>query len=70
VTDVVMRPMDGIQAAIVIQSIRPDCKVLLLSGNTQTASFLATAVLFPIALIGMVGSTQEAIGEALRTAVA
>jgi DNA-binding response OmpR family regulator len=44
VTDVMMEPMDGIQTAIAIKSICPDCTVLLISGNEQTANRLANAV--------------------------
>lgn len=44
VTDVMMEPMDGIQAAIAIQAICPGCKVLLISGNEKTSNLLADAV--------------------------
>jgi DNA-binding NtrC family response regulator len=44
VTDVMMEPMDGIQAAIAIQAICPGCTVLLMSGNERTASLLADSV--------------------------
>jgi len=44
VTDVMMEPMNGIQAAIAIQAICPDCKVLLVSGNEGTSQLLADAV--------------------------
>jgi len=44
VTDVMMEPMNGIQASIAIQAICPECKVLLMSGNEQTSSLLAEAV--------------------------
>ena len=44
VTDVMMEPMDGIQAAIAIQAIHPECMILLMSGNERTAQLLADAV--------------------------
>jgi CheY-like chemotaxis protein len=40
VTDVVMGEMTGIDAAIEILKILPNCKVLLLSGNTRTSDLL------------------------------
>ena len=43
VTDVMMEPMNGIQAAIAIQAIRPGCTVLLMSGNERTSKLLADA---------------------------
>lgn len=44
VTDVMMEPMNGIQAAVAIQAICPGCKVLLMSGNERTSQLLAEAV--------------------------
>lgn len=44
VTDVMMEPMNGIQAAIAIKAICPDCAVLLISGNERTSKLLAEAV--------------------------
>ena len=44
VSDVMMEPMNGIQAAIAIQAICPECKVLLMSGNERTSQLLADAV--------------------------
>lgn len=44
VTDVMMEPMDGIQAAIAIQAVCPGCTVLLMSGNQRTSALLADAV--------------------------
>jgi DNA-binding NtrC family response regulator len=44
VTDVVMEPVNGIQAAIAIQAICPGCTVLLISGNDRTSKLLADAV--------------------------
>ena len=44
VTDVMMEPMDGIQTAIAIQAICPECTILLMSGNERTAQLLADAV--------------------------
>jgi len=43
VTDVVMGEMTGIDAAIEILKILPNCKVLLLSGNTRTSDLLKDA---------------------------
>ena len=43
VTDVMMEPMNGIQAAIAIQAICPECTILLMSGNERTAQLLADA---------------------------
>jgi len=43
VTDVMMGPMNGIQAAIAIQAICPNCTVLLMSGNQRTTDILAEA---------------------------
>lgn len=43
VTDVVMTEMTGIDAAIEIRKILPNCKVLLLSGNTRTSDMLKDA---------------------------
>jgi CheY-like chemotaxis protein len=44
VTDVMMEPMNGIQAAIAMRAICPDCTVLLMSGNERTSALLAEAV--------------------------
>ena len=44
VTEVMMEPMEGIQAAIAIQAICPGCTVLLISGNERTSKLLADAV--------------------------
>jgi CheY-like chemotaxis protein len=43
VTDVVMGEMTGIEAAIEIRKILPNCKVLLVSGNTRTTDLLQDA---------------------------
>lgn len=43
VTDVMMEPMNGIQVSLAMRSIRPDCKVLLISGNERTSQLLAEA---------------------------
>ena len=43
ITDVVMDGMSGIDAAIEIRVILPNCKVLLLSGNQETAAMLDDA---------------------------
>jgi DNA-binding response OmpR family regulator len=44
VTDVMMEPMNGIQAAIAMRAISPECTVLLMSGNERTSNLLAEAV--------------------------
>jgi DNA-binding response OmpR family regulator len=44
VTDVMMEPMNGIQAAVAIRAICPGCTVLLMSGNERTSQLLADAV--------------------------
>jgi len=43
VTDVIMPDMNGIEAAINIKDILPNCKVLLFSGQAATASLLDEA---------------------------
>lgn len=43
IADVVMPEMNGIELAIRIKSFCPNCKVLLLSGNTSTFGLLDTA---------------------------
>jgi CheY-like chemotaxis protein len=42
-TDIVMQGMTGIEAAIKIQELYPNCRVLIFSGNPETAQFLAEA---------------------------
>ena len=42
-TDVMMEPMNGIEAALAICSLRPACRVLLMSGNERTAALLKEA---------------------------
>ena len=44
VTDVMMEPMNGIQAALAISHIQPACRVLLVSGNERTARLLQDAM--------------------------
>ena len=44
VSDVMMEPMNGIQAVLAIRAICPECKVLLMSGNERTSQLLADAV--------------------------
>jgi CheY-like chemotaxis protein len=44
VTDVMMEPMNGIQAALAIREIHPDCKVLLVSGVQHTAILIQEAM--------------------------
>lgn len=44
VTDVMMEPMNGIQAALAISHIHPECQVLLISGNERTAQVLQDAI--------------------------
>jgi CheY-like chemotaxis protein len=43
VTDVVMNGMSGIDAAIAIQQVLPNCRILLISGNNTTSDLLAIA---------------------------
>ena len=43
VTDVVMSGMNGIDAAIAIRQVLPNCRILLISGNNNTAELLAVA---------------------------
>ena len=43
ITDVVMNEMTGIEAAIEICKVLPNCKVLLMSGNNRTAEMLKDA---------------------------
>ena len=43
ITDVVMSEMTGIEAAIEIRKILPNCKVLLVSGNNRTGDMLKDA---------------------------
>ena len=43
ISDVIMSDMNGIDAAIRIRSILPDCKVLLFSGQAATADLLERA---------------------------
>jgi CheY-like chemotaxis protein len=43
VTDVMMEPMTGIQAALALSHIHPDCQILLMSGNERTAQLLQDA---------------------------
>jgi CheY-like chemotaxis protein len=43
ITDVVMPEMSGIELAIKIKSLCPDCKVLLFSGQAATADLLSAA---------------------------
>jgi DNA-binding NtrC family response regulator len=43
VSDVMMEPMNGVQAAVAIRAVCPSCKVLLMSGNERTATVLAQA---------------------------
>jgi len=44
VSDVMMEPMNGIQAALAISQIHPACQVLLISGNERTAQVLQDAI--------------------------
>lgn len=43
VTDVMMNGMNGIEAAIAIHEVLPDCRILLISGNNDTAGLLSLA---------------------------
>jgi CheY-like chemotaxis protein len=42
--DVVMNPMNGIETAIEIRKLLPNCKILLFSGNINTGALLADAL--------------------------
>ena len=42
-TDIMMNPMNGIETALAIREICPTCKVLLFSGNPDTADLLNDA---------------------------
>ena len=44
VADVMMEPMHGIQTALAISHIHPDCQVLLISGNERTSQLLQDAI--------------------------
>lgn len=43
ISDVIMTDMNGIDAAIQIRSLLPDCKILLFSGQAATADLLEGA---------------------------
>ena len=43
VSDVMMEPMNGIDAALAIQAICPACTMLLMSGNERTSELLQEA---------------------------
>ncbi|SPE24340.1 hypothetical protein SBA5_450004 [Candidatus Sulfotelmatomonas gaucii] len=43
ITDVALPGMNGIELAVTIKRIFPDCKILLFSGQASTADLLATA---------------------------
>jgi len=43
ITDVMMPQMNGIQLAVQVQSVCPDCKVLLFSGQASTGNLLGSA---------------------------
>jgi CheY-like chemotaxis protein len=43
VTDVMMEPMTGIEAALILSDIHPNCQILLMSGNERTAQLLQDA---------------------------
>jgi CheY-like chemotaxis protein len=43
VTDVMMEGMSGIEAAIAIRQVLPQCRILLISGNNDTTALLAAA---------------------------
>lgn len=43
ISDVVMSGMTGVEAAMVIRTLRPNCKVLLFSGQAATADLLQSA---------------------------
>jgi CheY-like chemotaxis protein len=43
ISDVVMRGMNGIEAALRIAVVLPECKIILMSGNAATADLLQDA---------------------------
>ncbi len=43
VSDVMMDGMNGIEAALAIRALLPDCHILLMSGNNNTSELLAAA---------------------------
>lgn len=43
VTDVMMNGMNGIDAALAIRALLPECHILLMSGNDRTSELLAAA---------------------------
>jgi CheY-like chemotaxis protein len=43
ISDVIMTDMNGIDAAITIRTILPNCKILLFSGQAATADLLDRA---------------------------
>jgi DNA-binding response OmpR family regulator len=43
ICDVVMPTLNGVEFAIKLKSINPDCRILLLSGHAATHDLLATA---------------------------
>jgi len=43
ITDVVLPGMNGVELAVTIQRIYPDCKILLFSGQAVTSDLLAAA---------------------------
>jgi DNA-binding response OmpR family regulator len=43
ITDVILPGMSGVELAITIRRIFPDCKILLFSGQASTADLLTTA---------------------------
>ncbi len=43
ISDVIMNDMNGIDAAIQIRQLLPDCKILLFSGQAATADLLENA---------------------------
>jgi CheY-like chemotaxis protein len=44
VTDVVMKGMNGIDAALAIRQLLPNCRILLISGNNDTSELLDAAI--------------------------
>ncbi len=43
ITDVVLPGMNGVELAITVKRVFPDCKILLFSGQASTGDLLATA---------------------------
>ena len=70
ISDVVMTGMTGVEAAMAVRTLRPDCKVLLFSGQAATADLLceARALGYEFEIIAKPVHPTELLAK-LRTAV-